>query len=290
MEKILFDTDIGSDIDDAVCLAYLLAQPKCELLGVTTVSGEPELRARMVSAMLNVAKRTCPVIIGTKQPMFVPSIQPRAPQAQKLDKWPHETVYPDESAVEFLRKTIRKHPGEITLLAVGPMTNVGLLFATDPDVIPMLKRVVLMCGRFDSAHIDGRGEWNARNDPHACKLVFDARPAELVSFGLNVTNRVVLDAQEVKKRFRNIPLLAPVLDFADVWFEHVPKITFHDPLAGACIFNPAICKYKRGTVDVSVSENFGEGVTWTRFAEDGPHTLAIDVDADAFFKEYFSVF
>ena len=88
-EKILLDTDIGSDIDDSVCLAYLLMQPRCELLGVTTVSGQPEKRAQMVSAMLRVAgRRDIPVFPGAPAPLLTPVRQPEAPQASRLCDWP----------------------------------------------------------------------------------------------------------------------------------------------------------------------------------------------------------
>ena len=81
-EKVILDTDIGSDIDDAVCLAYLLAQPRCELLGITTVTGEAVKRARMASALCKVAKKKIPIFPGCEKPMFVPQLQTRAPQAE----------------------------------------------------------------------------------------------------------------------------------------------------------------------------------------------------------------
>ena len=82
--KVLLDTDIGSDIDDAVCLAYLLAQPECELLGITTVSGEVEKRAQIASALCRTAGRQVPIFPGTADPLLVPQKQPQAPQAAAL--------------------------------------------------------------------------------------------------------------------------------------------------------------------------------------------------------------
>ncbi len=92
--KVLLDTDIGSDIDDAVCLAYLLAQPQCELLGVTTVTGETDKRAMMVSALCKVAGQDdVPIYPGTEEPLQVEQRQPAVPQADALTNWAHDGVF-----------------------------------------------------------------------------------------------------------------------------------------------------------------------------------------------------
>src|SRR5881628_1059466 len=103
--KVILDTDIGSDIDDAVCLAYLLAQPRCELLGITTVTGQADKRAMLASALCKVAGKDIPIFPGGEKPLLVPQKQPHAPQAEALSRWPHETKFPNGAAVEFLRQT-----------------------------------------------------------------------------------------------------------------------------------------------------------------------------------------
>src|SRR5687767_919361 len=105
--KVILDTDIGSDIDDAICLAYLLAQPACELLGITTVSGEPVERAKLASALCKAAGQDVPIYPGAEQPLISVQRQPRSQQSAMLDRWPHETDFPRYEAVEFLRRTIR---------------------------------------------------------------------------------------------------------------------------------------------------------------------------------------
>jgi len=149
-EKILLDTDIGSDIDDAVCLAWLLANPACDLLGITTVTGEAELRASLASVLCRAAGREVPIFPGNETPVAVPQKQPRASQAAALSKWPHDTGFPKGRAVEFLRETIRDNPGEVTLLTIGPLTNIGRLFEADPAIPGLLKRLVMMCGVFEN--------------------------------------------------------------------------------------------------------------------------------------------
>ncbi|MBM3957220.1 MAG: nucleoside hydrolase, partial [Gemmatimonadetes bacterium] len=201
--KILFDTDIGSDIDDAVCLAYLLAQPECELLGITTVSGEPHLRAMLASAMCRVAGRRVPVFPGAESPLLGPQRQPHVPQAEALDRWEHDRDFPTGEAVEFLRRTVRAHPGEVTLLAVGPLTNVALLFGSDPDIPSLLGGLVLMNGVFASPPAGWRPvEWNAGCDPHAAAMVYRACAAGHRSIGLDVTCRVQMESARVRQKFR----------------------------------------------------------------------------------------
>src|SRR5215218_2852528 len=114
MIKVLLDTDIGTDVDDAVCLAYLLAQPECELLGITTVTGEPERRAALASVLCLAAGRSdIPIYPGEAAPLKVPQRQPQAQQAAALPRWPHQEDFPQGQAVEFMRRTIRAHPGQV---------------------------------------------------------------------------------------------------------------------------------------------------------------------------------
>ena len=290
MAKIILDTDIGSDIDDAVCLAYLLAQPECELLGITTVSGEPDKRAAMASAQCRAAGKEIPIFPGAPLTLLNGQRQPVCPQAAALARWPHQAVFPQGEAVEFLRRTIRAHPGEITLLTIGPLTNAGLLLRTDPEIAALLKGLVMMCGVFTNRRPGvGPLEWNALVDPHATAIAYETAVGMHRSIGLDVTTQVTLPAAEVRERFRH-PLLRPVLDFAEVWFAERPHITFHDPLAAVTIFNKEVCSFERGRVSVEVtSARFAGHTQWTPDPK-GPHEVALDVDAKAFFNEYFSVF
>jgi inosine-uridine nucleoside N-ribohydrolase len=291
-EKVILDTDIGSDIDDAVCLAYLLAQPQCDLLGITTVSGEPVRRASLASALCNVAGRDIPIFPGAGDPLIIAQKQLHAQQAATLDRWPHATQFASGEAVEFLRRTIRAHPGEITLLTIGPLTNIALLFAADPEIPSLLKALVMMCGVFTD-HLPqraGKLEWNALLDPHATAIVYRARPRLHRSIGLDVTTHVVMPAAEVRERFQT-PLLRPVLDFAEVWFKERDHITFHDPLAAATLFDAAICTFEAGAVAVELSDPQRLGQTlWYPGQAPATHEVAMAVDADRFFAHYFGVF
>lgn len=282
--KVLLDTDIGSDIDDAVALAYLLAQPECDLIGVTTVTGEAVKRASMASAICKVAGRDVPIYPGAEQPYAVEQKQPTAPQAVALPRWAHETDFPEGEAVDFLRRTIHQNPGEVVLLAIGPLTNVARLLQADPDVAHLLKALVLMGGVYLQTD---KAEWNLMLDPQAAEIVYGARFRLHRSIGLDVTTQVVLPTDEVRTRF-SAPLLKPVLDFAEVWFAGVPRLTFHDPLAAATIFEPSLCGYEAGEVTIDTVTLPGE----SRFvvgSDGSPHEIAVSVDVPRYFAHFFGV-
>ncbi|HNW59156.1 MAG TPA: nucleoside hydrolase [bacterium] len=290
-EKVLLDTDIGMDVDDAVCLAYLLAHPQCDLLGITTVTGEAEKRAMLASVLCRVAGRDIPIFPGAEDPLLVPQKQKSAPQAAALRRWPHQRRFPEGAAIEFLRTTIRAHPGEITLLAIGPLTNIGLLFAVDPDIPALLKGLVMMGGYFFH-RLEGVDpvEWNASGDPHASTIVYRSRVALHRSVGLDVTRNVVLSADQVRQQFRGA-LLEPVLDYAEIWFkDYYPSITFHDPLAAATLFEPDLCRYRMGTVAIELADAATIGLThWQEGSIRSPHQVATNVDREAYFRHFYSL-
>jgi purine nucleosidase len=289
MTKILLDTDIGTDVDDAVCLAYLLSHPKCELLGITTVTGEVEKRASLVSVLCKAASKEIPIYPGADHPMQGPQRQPIAQQAAALPRWPHEENFPQGQAVDFLAETIRSHPGEVTLLTVGPLTNAGLLFSEHPDVAELLAGFVMMGGNFDETGPEGgRIEWNVAGDPLASEITYKAPVRLHRSLGLNVTQQVVMPAEQVRERF-TAPLLRPVMDMAEIWFaKFYPSITFHDPLAAATIFEPDLCTYQQGTVNVDVLDKPGRTI-WQPGQADSLHQVAMTVDVDRYFEHFFNI-
>ncbi|MBG0787714.1 MAG: nucleoside hydrolase [Anaerolineaceae bacterium] len=291
-KRILLDTDIGSDIDDAVALAYLLMQPEADILGVTTVSGQSLMRAEMVDAICRVTGQELPIYPGVEEPLLIPNRQPLAQQALKLDDWPHKSTFPAHQAVDFLAKQILANPGEVTLLTIGPLTNIALLFALYPETIDALEQLVMMCGVFtDMPDNPWKAEWNALLDPHATEMVYNAPVKIHRSIGLDVTRQVRMSAQEVKARFTH-PVFAPVVDFAEVWFREQEYMIFHDPLAAVSIFDPDVCQFTRGQVTVNSDAAAGLlGETlFDPEAGEKPHEVALQVAPERFFDSYFEVF
>jgi Inosine-uridine nucleoside N-ribohydrolase len=289
MTKVLLDTDIGTDVDDAVCLAYLLSHPDCELLGITTVTGEPQKRASLASVLCKVAGKEIPIYPGADRPMHGEQRQLIAQQATVLTRWSHETDFPMNQAVDFMANTIRSHPGEVTLLTIGPLTNVGMLFSTYPDVAALLAGLVMMGGNFDEAGPEaGRIEWNVAGDLLASEITYKTPVRLHRSLGLNVTQQVLMSAEDVRKRFTT-PLLRPVLDMAEIWFAgFYPFITFHDPLAAATIFENDLCSYQQGTIKLDNTDKVGKTILQPGGPE-APHQVAMTVDVDRYFQNFFSV-
>jgi purine nucleosidase len=289
MTKILLDTDIGTDVDDAVALAYLLCHPDCELLGITTVTGEAEKRASLASVLCRAAGKDIPIYPGADHPMQGPQRQPIAQQAASLPRWPHQTDFPKGQAVDFLADTIRSHPGEVTLLTIGPLTNAGLLFSKHPDVAELLAGLVMMGGNFDETGPEGqRIEWNVTGDPVASEITYHALVRLHRSLGLNVTQKVMMSAEDVRTKF-TAPLLRPVLDMAQIWFAgFYPFITYHDPLAAATIFEPDLCAYEQGTVTLDTTDKPGKTL-WQPGGADAPHQVAMRVDVDRYFQHFFDI-
>jgi purine nucleosidase len=289
--KTLLDTDIGGDIDDALALAYLLMQPQCELLGITTVGGESEKRAALASAVCHSAGRAeTPIHVGASAPLLVAERQLHAYQTEALtDQWPHRAYARRNTAIEFLRDTIRAHPGEITLLTIGPLTNIGLLFALDPEIPTLLRGLMMMGGSFSAQENDQ--EWNIVCDPHAAAKVL-AAPLELTSVGFDVTKLCRLEADECRRRFARAGRpLAFVAEMAQVFFRYEsPEIVFHDPLAAALIFEPSLCRTKAEHIQVDLTNERTLGRTRPADAASSkPHHVAYSVDAARFFEHYFAV-
>jgi purine nucleosidase len=295
--KILLDTDIDiiGDIDDAMCLAYLLAQPACELLGITTVSWATDKRAMVASALCKAASRRVPIFPGAETPLLVPlpvveSRQPYDIERAVLERWDHEEVFPRGQAIEFMRQTIRDQPGEVILLAIGPLTNIALLFAVDPELPRLLKGLVMMAGVFTS-HGSGvnKREWNAMLDPHATAMVYRAAVDIHRSIGLNVTEQLKMSAAQVRQRLGG-NRSQPLGNMVEAWFRTTDSITFHDPLAAATIFAPHICQFERGIVEVEFTSEQLRGLTyWTPATLGSRHEVATQVDGTMFVEHYFSV-
>jgi inosine-uridine nucleoside N-ribohydrolase len=234
-----------------------------------------------------------PIHAGATQPLLLGPGQREVPHYAAIGNRPHRTDYPPNTAIEFLRQTIRARPGEITLLGIGPMTNLALLFATDPEIPSLLRELVLMCGVFKLGQDETppRREYNAITDPIATAMVFRARPARFTSVGLDVTKRCQLPAEECRRHFAKAGgPLAFVAEMAEVWFRHRKDITFHDPLAAAVIFEPALCDYEHGVAEVEVANEAQAGRTlWMPKPGGGPHRIAATVEPARFFEHYFGV-
>jgi inosine-uridine nucleoside N-ribohydrolase len=240
----ILDTDIGDDIDDAFALALALRSPELKLLGITTTFGDTELRARLVDRYLHAVGRTnIPVAAG------VPTAHTNVfTQMAYASQWP-KTVHP--GGVRFLLDQIRAHPGAITLIAIGPLSNVGEAIKEDPTTFAKLKRVVLMGGSIDRGYDGANGErrppdaeWNINRDPAGAKALF-ASGVPVFVMPLDST-QIHLDAKEREHIFAHgSPLTDQLTLLYHQWMAgsdgHPLAPTLFDPVAVTYAIHPELC-------------------------------------------------
>ena len=244
---VILDTDIGTDIDDAFALALIIDSPEFELLGVTTVSGDTEARARIAAKMLWEAGgkwRQVPVVAGAPGPK----------QNINQAPWAEGFVSPQllkENAVDFLRSKFHRYPGEITLVAIGELTNVAAMLKADPPVAKKIKRIVLMGGSIARGYEPGSppdAEWNIRSNPRAAQVVFSSGIAIMMT-PLDVTAMLKLDATARSRIFsQNTPLTNSLAALYHLWGRETP--TLFDPMAVALVLDPGLCQSKDLAVEV----------------------------------------
>ncbi len=240
-EKMIIDTDIGDDIDDAFAIALALRSPELEILGVTTTFGDTEARARIADRLLGEAGRAdIPVLAGAPTKTSNVMSQRRYGQRGSLGKVSHA------NAVDFIVEQIRKYPGQITLVGIGPLMNVGAVIDKDAATFRKLKRVVIMggsieCGYGELWFCPERGpdaEWNIVNDIDSAKKLFQSgvplyvMPLDATQLKLDETKRAYLFRQ-------GTPLTDQLTLLYHEWGQETP--TLFDPVTIAFIVNPKIC-------------------------------------------------
>lgn len=276
-EKVIIDTDIGDDIDDAFAVALALKSPELEILGISTAFGDTEARAKIVDRILGEAGRAdIPVLAGTPTTTKSTMTQRRYGEGGHFAKAFHP------NAVNFILENIRLYPGQITLIAIGPLMNLGALIDKDPQTFLKLKRVVIMggsikCGYgelwFCTAH-GPDAEWNIINDiPAAQKLFLSGVP--LYVMPLDSTQ---LKFDEVKRAFlfkQGTPLTDALTLLYHERGQQTP--TLFDPMTLAYILNPQICPVEPMHIRV-------DDKGFTRAEPGAPNAqVCMHSDSDAFF-------
>jgi inosine-uridine nucleoside N-ribohydrolase len=229
---IILDTDIGTDIDDAWALGYALKSPTFNIVGVTVSDADTPSRAKIACKLLHRLGRTdVPVAVGRQ----TPAVPPDRVDYQFTWAEDFQTYKPIAMpAVEFLAQTIRKYPKQLTLIAVGPLQNIGDLVRMHPDAVPLVKRVVLMSGSI-GANAYGpaaMAEWNVKLAIPEAQAVYSAAwPLTIVP--LDSTSYVKLEDQERDTlRKTGTPLVRSLEALLRLWADSpASRMTLHDQLA-----------------------------------------------------------
>ena len=250
---ILFDFDIGEDIDDTFALATILASPELDLRGVTTVGEDAFKRAQMASRFLTaVGHGKIPVAAGLPEKTSKPLPYWQVQYGNHASVYFRDPKPAKERAPEFLYKHLKANPGELTLVAVGPLTNVAKLLTDHPDARSMIKRLVIMGGSVYRGYNDGskaQAEYNIAADVKAAQIVFRSG-VPLVIAPLDATAMVKLDAARQKKLFARGSLLTlSVQALVQLWREKNDPILY-DPVAVTLVHTEKHCTMENLALDV----------------------------------------
>jgi purine nucleosidase len=281
---VLFDTDIGTDVDDVYALAVIIHRPELELLGVTTVSSDAVERARLAAKFLAVAGgkwRRVPVYAGISTPA----------QNMRQVEWARGFESPALHAsggVEFMRREIAKRPGAVTIIAVGELTNVAALLESEPAIARKIKAIALMGGAIHRGYAAGskpEPEWNIKSNARAAQVVFGSGVPLLVA-PLDSTADLKLTAEMRVDLFRRgIPLNDAMASLNAIW-RHTNHWNGVDPTLFDVLAVELVVPGRDFALTPLRVEVTSEGLT--KPMEGGPANarVALTVDVPAFMKDF----
>jgi purine nucleosidase len=276
-KRILIDTDPG--IDDALAILLALASPELSLEGLSVVHGNCSLEQATVNGLsiLELAGAThVPLARGCELPLVQPSllaVETHGNTGLGYAKLPEPRAQPVvQHGSDFLIEKVLSNPGEITLVAIGPLTNIALAIRKEPKFAKSLKELIIMGGAIrHEGNATALAEFNTYVDPHATHIVFHAGiPTTLVP--LDVTYQCILTASDVERLLKiNSPITKFIKDSTDFYMEYhdawqgIKGCIINDPLALALTFAPDLCDYQSLPVDVDISGGVSMGKTFADF-------------------------
>jgi purine nucleosidase len=277
--RVILDTDIGGDIDDAWALGFAMLAPDIELVGVTISDGNTPARAKVACKLLHAGGRSdVPVAVGRKthdkyemQFTWAEDFTARTPIARP--------------AADFIVDTIRKNPGEITLVAVGPLQNVADALRADSQIAKLVKRVVLMSGSIAASawHPMAIPEWNVVAAAKDAQVVY-AAGLPLTTVPLDSTTYVTLRDEERERLLKHDSAVTRALEaLYRLWIEKPSsRMTLHDQLAVAETVRPGVFFGRKETLSIVVDDK-----GYTRVDSRGkPAVVCFEPKRDEFMKFY----
>lgn len=276
--KVIFDTDLAGDIDDAFAHALVQISPEIEVLGITTTDGPTARRAKVSCRMLyDCGQKNIPVAVGreTRQGSEEP---PQLTWGDGFDK-----LKPmKESAADFIIATLKKYPGQVVIISVGPTTNLGDVISKDPAAWKLVKHVYAMFGSFYMGYDQGPRpdpEWNVKVDVESAKKFMNSG-VPITLAGLDVTTMVKFGPdRRLQLLYRNSPLTDAISALYSLWSIHNPGAdpTLFDPVAVAMVFNDSFVSTRKAHVTVT-----DEGYTVIDESKPANCSIGVHIDKNAF--------
>jgi len=280
--KLIIDADFGLMNDDAWATLLALKDPRAEVLGVTVVAGNFDVSSEYRNATEVLSRAgypEVPVLMGASTPL----VHVRGPCEDRVwGGWDRDRAEraregtPQPGAVEFILEQARAHPGEVSVLAIGPLTNLALALREEPALPHLLDRIVVMGGSIDGlphggGNVTPSAEFNIWVDPEAARAVFRSG-ARLLLVPLNATRLAKFTEADLER------IVAAPGPIADLFREHIlpayaqPPGTYHreslyeyalcDPLTLACLMEPDVCTTKMMFVEVEIGSVLAYGTTY----------------------------
>jgi len=283
-EKIIIDTDIGDDIDDAFAVGLALSSPEFQVLGFSASFGDTPARAKMLDRMLGeLGHSDIPVAAGTPVNVNLNAFTQRR-YAEGVAQRPHA------NAVDFILEQARKYPGQVTLVAIGPLPNIGAAIDKDASTFRKLKRVVIMGGSIRTMTdpygvapaIAPHPEWNIKNDIASAQKLFNAG-VPLRVLPLDSTANLKLHEVARTALFAHGSMLTNIL--AGLYYEwsaatRSPTPILYDPMTLASLLEPSLCPLTPMHLTVDEAGN-------TKETPGAPNAqVCLHSDADAFLHFY----
>jgi purine nucleosidase len=289
---IILDCDPG--IDDALAIAFATASPEIDLVGLTTVAGNvglPKTTANALAVASFVGAKDVPVTPGSAAPLLRQALDAGHVHGDSglggaVLPAPARTAE-DGHAIDYIIGTIGAAPGEITLVATGPLTNIALALRREPRLATWVRNFVIMGGSASRGNVNHAAEYNIWADPEAAAIVFSAGWTVRM-IGLDVTLRALATAA-VQERMRSLgalgaQLLLPALARYREPASPTGEPPVHDVCAIVSIADPAAFSYTPALVQVETHGTLTSGMTVTDFSRLADHNtqVATGIDADRF--------
>ena len=268
LKKVILDTDIGDDIDDSFALLLLLESHKFNCLGVTTVFRNSLKRAKMAKQLIRSLGYDIKVYRGIDDPLKQNIDHLISKEIKEKEKYDEDGKYifpqydksmenekvEDENAVDFIIRMIHLYPHEVTLIPIGPLTNIASAIKKDPTIVPLIKEIRLMGAGLNLNFV----EWNIFCDPDAAKIVFSSNINKIVAVTINVTSLTSLTEEEVNSLKNNdSKAIKLVYEAMMKWFKHYEfsSPVMHDPLTVASLIDESIINTQLCHLDVDLSKD-----------------------------------
>src|SRR6202158_2756787 len=270
--RVIIDTDPG--VDDALALLLAMRSPELKIEGITPVAGNVPLELGLPNAlrMVEIAGRTdIPVVPGAKAPLLrrlVTATYAHGENGLGGAVFPEPRTHPVAvPAAEFIRRTVRKYPGEVTLIPIGPLTNVATALNLDAELAGMVRGIVLMGGSLSGGNITPAAEFNIYVDPEAARIVFQSG-VPITMVGLDATRKTSLTEDHVRllEAAQN-PVSQAAAKIARNTINHNREQGFlvgpnmHDSLAVTGFSDACLLKWKQYYIDVETVGELTAGET-----------------------------